>query len=67
MITQALAYAAAARADDAAARGELPRPPHGLPITIKDAIEVAGVRPAGGATELTDHVPTVDAPSVMRL
>jgi amidase len=61
------AYAAAARADDAAARGEWLGPLHGLPITIKDAIEVAGVRSTGGATALTDFVPGVDAPSVARL
>src|SRR5215467_4601112 len=58
------AYAAAAKADDAAARGDWSGPLHGLPVTIKDAIEVAGMRSTGGATELTDHVPTTDAPSV---
>jgi amidase len=61
------AYAAAARADDAAVRGDWLGPLHGLPITIKDAIEVAGVRSTGGATELANHVPSVDAPSVARL
>jgi amidase len=61
------AYAAAARADDAAARGEWLGPLHGLPITIKDAIEVAGMRSTGGATELSSHIPSVDAPSVTRL
>jgi amidase len=61
------AYAAAARADDAAARGDWLGPLHGLPITIKDAIEVADMRSTGGATELTDHVPNMDAPSVARL
>src|SRR5215471_644311 len=61
------AYAAAARADDATVRGDWLGPLHGLPITIKDAIEVEGVRSTGGASELTDHVPTVDAPSVARL
>lgn len=61
------AYAAADRADDAAVRGHWLGPLHGLPITIKDAIEVEGMRSTGGATELADHVPTVDAPSVARL
>ena len=61
------AYAAASQADDAAVRGEWLGPLHGLPITIKDAIEVAGVRSTGGATELTEHVPTLDAPAVARL
>jgi amidase len=61
------AYAATARADDAAVRGEWLGPLHGLPITIKDAIEVEGMRSTGGACELADYVPTVDAPSVARL
>jgi amidase len=61
------AYAAATQADDAAARGEWLGPLHGLPITIKDAIEVAGMRSTGGASELAQYVPTTDAPSVSRL
>ncbi len=61
------AYVAAAQADEAAARDDWFGPLHGLPITIKDAIEVAGVRSTGGASELTDYVPEVDAPSVARL
>ena len=40
------------RLDDQAA-GEL----DGLPMTIKDAIAVAGVRSTGGAVELEHHVP----------
>ncbi len=59
--------AAAAAADDATARGDDLGPLHGLPITVKDAIEVAGVRSTGGAAALTDHVPTADAPAVARL
>ena len=59
-----------AEADAADARtpraGPLP-PLHGLPITIKDAIETAGIRSTGGAIELTDHVPAHDAPAVARL
>jgi amidase len=61
------AYAEATSADEAAGRGEWSGPLHGLPITIKDAIEVAGMRSTGGARELTEHVPNVDAPSVARL
>jgi amidase len=57
----------AAAADEATARGESTGPLHGLPITVKDALEVAGVRSTGGAIELTDHVPTADAPAVARL
>jgi amidase len=61
------AYAAAAKADETAARGDWLGPLHGLPITIKDAIEVAGMRSTGGASELTDHTPATDAPAVARL
>jgi amidase len=58
---------AAARADTATARGESFGPLHGLPITIKDAIETQGIRSTGGAVELTNHVPARDAPAVARL
>lgn len=61
------ARSAAEAADAATARGESHGPLHGLPITIKDAIEVEGVRSTGGAVELTDHVPAHDAVAVARL
>jgi amidase len=61
------ARAAAVAADEATARGDSAGPLHGLPITIKDAIEVEGVRSTGGAVELTDHVPAADAPAVAHL
>ena len=54
-------------ADDATARGVSWGPLHGLPITIKDALAVAGIRSTGGALELTDYVPTRSAPVVARL
>ena len=54
-------------ADHEAARGDWRGPLHGLPITIKDAIEVAGIRSTGGATELHHHIPAADAPAVARL
>jgi amidase len=57
----------AAAADEATAHGETTGPLHGLPITVKDALEVAGLRSTGGAIELTDHVPAADAPAVARL
>ncbi len=61
------AKAAATAADDATVRGELKGPLHGLPVTIKDAIETEGIRSTGGAVELSDHVPAADAPAVARL
>ena len=57
----------ATRADEALARGAETGPLHGLPITVKDAIEVGGMRSTGGAAELRDRVPQTDAPSVARL
>jgi amidase len=58
---------AATAADDMTARGGTLGPLHGLPITVKDAIEVGGMRSTGGARALIDHVPLVDAPAVARL
>ncbi len=39
----------------------------GLPMTIKDAIAVDGIRSTGGAVELADHVPTEDAEAVTKI
>ena len=61
------AQAAAAQADAVSAAGGPTGPLHGLPVTIKDAIEVGGLRSTGGARALEHHVPPVDAPSVARL
>jgi amidase len=56
---------AANAADAATMRGESSGPLHGLPVTIKDAIATEGIRSTGGAPELTDHVPTSDAPAAL--
>jgi amidase len=61
------ARARAREADDALARGESWGPLHGLPVTVKDTLETAGVRTTAGALEYTDHVPTRDADAVARL
>ena len=58
---------AADGADRMAADGEFAGPLHGVPITIKDALETAGICSTGGATELTDNVPGQDAPVVAAL
>lgn len=57
------AMADAAARDASAPAGVL----HGLPITVKDAIEVGGMRSTGGSPALRDHVPAADAPVVARL
>jgi amidase len=61
------AYERAAQADEAAADGAWSGPLHGLPFTVKDAIETGGIRSTGGASELATHVPVSDAPAVARL
>jgi amidase len=57
----------AKEADEALSRGELWGPLHGVPMTIKDALETAGVRTTGGHPPLKDYVPGRDAPAVARL
>ena len=61
------ARARARAADAALARGEALGPLHGLPMTIKDAYEVAGMRSTGGAPDLAEHVPSRHADAVARL
>ena len=51
----------AAASDRRRANGEALGVIEGLPMTIKDAIAVEGVRSTGGAVELADHVPDEDA------
>jgi amidase len=58
---------AADAADRMLADGEVMGPLHGVPITIKDALETAGLRSTGGATELHNNVPSRDAPVVKAL
>ncbi|MFB3924281.1 MAG: amidase [Terriglobia bacterium] len=53
-------------ADEAWARGEWWGPFHGVPCTIKDTFEVAGVRTTSGSVSLTDYVPKRDADVVAR-
>ncbi len=61
------ARARAREADAARARGERWGPLHGLPMTVKECIEVAGQPTTSGAPELAGHVPTADADTVRRL
>jgi amidase len=61
------ALAQAQAADAALARGEWWGPFHGVPVTIKDTFEMAGVRSTAGVAALKDHVPPRDAAVVERL
>src|SRR5688500_18235793 len=57
-----------ARAAEAALmRGDAAGALHGVPVTIKDTIETAGLRTTSGSKIRADFVPTTDAPAVARL
>jgi len=57
----------AKEADEALSRGEVWGPLHGVPMTIKDGIETAGLRTTGSYKAYADHVPAEDATVVARL
>jgi amidase len=61
------ALAAAREADAALARGEIRGPLHGVPFTLKDAIEAEGVISTGGTEGRRNHVPSADATVARRL
>ena len=57
----------ARQADEALARGESWGALHGVPVTIKDAFETAGLRTTSGYKPWSNYVPQSDAPAVARL
>jgi amidase len=61
------AQAQARAADAALARGQLLGPLHGVPMTIKDSLDTAGVITTGGTQGRATFVPAQDAPVVARL
>ena len=65
-VTAESALATAARLDRAAAAGDTLGPLHGIPITVKDVIDVAGV-PTRCASAVYEGRPDRDATSVARL
>jgi amidase len=54
-------------ADAALARGDIKGPLHGVPVTIKDTLETAGVICTGGTKGRANFVPKADATAVARL
>jgi amidase len=54
-------------AADAVAHGERLGPLHGVPITVKDCLDVAGLRATAGLSSRATHVPAEDAAVVARL
>ncbi len=61
------ALAAAAAADAAVARGETLGLLTGVPVSVKDIINTAGIRTTWGSRLMADNVPTSDAVAVKRL
>ncbi|MGE0803273.1 MAG: indoleacetamide hydrolase [Lautropia sp.] len=58
---------AARAADRARTRGEPAGPLHGVPLTLKDNLDTAGIATTGGTPGLRGHVPRRNAAVVQRL
>ncbi|MDA3627280.1 amidase [Saccharopolyspora sp. WRP15-2] len=61
------AVQAAEKADAELAEGQDRGPLHGIPVAVKDIIEVAGLPTTMGSAHFADHVSTSDAECVHRL
>jgi aspartyl-tRNA(Asn)/glutamyl-tRNA(Gln) amidotransferase subunit A len=61
------AVAAARAADQARSRGDRLGALHGVPVSVKDIINTAGVRTTWGSRLMADNVPDADAVAVARL
>lgn len=66
-LDDACALERAAEADRALRRGEVWGPLHGVPLTVKDSYETAGLRTSFGYRPLSHHVPRRDATVVERV
>ena len=66
-LTAERARTAARHAEEALMRGESLGALHGLPVTLKDLTETAGIPTERGSFALKGHVPAVDAPVASRL
>lgn len=61
------ALAAADAADKASERGDDVGPLHGIPMTVKENIDVAGSATTQGSVALAESVPEFDAPHIQQL
>ena len=66
-IAEKSALAAAAAADKAIMAGETTGPLHGVPFTVKDSLDTAGVVTTAGTLGWKDRIPMRDATVVRRL
>ena len=60
------ALSAARNADDALMRGELAGPLHGLPMTIKESYDIAGLPTTWGIPQFADNIAETDSAVVSR-
>ncbi len=68
VVTVIAAAETRARAAEAAVmRGDALGPLHGVPFTVKDCVDTAGIRTTRGSRLFADHVPAADATVVARL
>jgi aspartyl-tRNA(Asn)/glutamyl-tRNA(Gln) amidotransferase subunit A len=66
-VTAEPARAAARVAEAAVMRGEALGALHGIPFSVKDLVNTAGVRTTFGSVALADNIPTADSVAVARL
>jgi aspartyl-tRNA(Asn)/glutamyl-tRNA(Gln) amidotransferase subunit A len=66
-VTAELAVEQARGADSEIAAGKYSGPLHGVPIALKDLIDVAGVKTTAGSRQFLNHVPVEDAAVVTQL
>jgi Asp-tRNA(Asn)/Glu-tRNA(Gln) amidotransferase A subunit family amidase len=57
----------ARKAEDEVIKGRALGPLHGVPISVKSSLDVAGLRCESGTRLRAGHIPTLDAPLVARL
>ena len=66
-LSEKTAHDQASKADKALANGDISGPLHGVPFTIKDSFDTAGLISTGGTKGRSNHVPSRDATIVSRL
>ncbi len=66
-VTAGQALAAARTADQEIAAGRYRGPLHGIPVSLKDLVDLAGVRTSAGSLVRKDHVASADAVVTTRL